>query len=119
MTKVKLPKEVAEAIERERSSGFSEQQILTFPWADYLEGSDRFVIQVYRRVNFDNLVRALYNGYEVEKTPEDNLREYYGRIKDDIDRYDYGTSLIEAEAKRCAVNVVLRILGITIEGIND
>ncbi|MCY8348063.1 hypothetical protein MOC74_21910 [Bacillus haynesii] len=54
------------------------------------------------------LAAALINGYEVEKTPEEKVREYYE---------SYGGSPSAMERKE-AVQDTLDLLGIKIEGVN-
>ncbi|MEC0718978.1 hypothetical protein P8882_01655 [Bacillus haynesii] len=54
------------------------------------------------------LAAALINGYEVEKTPEEKVREYYE---------SYGGSPSAMERKE-AVQDTLDLLGIEIEGVN-
>ncbi len=64
------------------------------------------------------LMSALINGYEVEKTPEERLRDYF-----DTQRMKYLASVdgerTEYLSKYLAIKQTLEILGITIEGIND
>jgi len=64
--KVQLPAGVVDAIEKELSLGYSKQHILTFPTADYYEGSTLRVLQEYREKNFDLLMEALVNGYVIK-----------------------------------------------------
>ncbi|OJT65468.1 hypothetical protein BFP49_09485 [Bacillus licheniformis] len=54
------------------------------------------------------IVAALINGYEVEKTPEEKVREYYE---------SHGGSP-SAEERKAAIRETLYKLGIKIEGVN-
>ena len=56
----------------------------------------------------DILAAALINGYEVEKTPEEKVREYYE---------SHGGSP-SAEERKAAIRETLYKLGIKIEGVN-
>ncbi|MBM7600490.1 hypothetical protein JOC34_002881 [Virgibacillus halotolerans] len=69
----------------------------------------------------DKLMQALVNGYEVERTPHDQLREYYESNSAWVE--DPG-SYVPTERQRFigrnqGVLKTLKILGITVEGVND
>lgn len=113
MTKVKVPREVAEAIEELRGLGLINSEILMkavdgtpleteaewalFDWACE-EGED-------------SLMTALVIGYEVEKTPEEMLHECYEELKQSSLECEY-------ECKARTIVHTLEILGIKIGGIN-
>jgi len=59
-------------------------------------------------IDIMTIAAALINGYEVEKTPEEKVREYYE---------SYGGSPSAMEWKE-AVQDTLDLLGIKIEGVN-
>lgn len=123
MEKVTLPKEVAEAIDRLRASGKSNMQIV----ADTLCGSvypetDNFIIRKFLQkdgLNDQLILSALVNGYTIARTPEERIRDYYDEImklwekNDDVFQQGY------YEGSYDAINTVLGILSITIEGVND
>lgn len=81
----------------------------------------KFIIEHDNRVNRDNsfpydfipglrtddLIKALYIGYEVEQTPEEKLLTYYEVEKNEQN----------VEAKT-AIEETLKILGLKVEGIN-
>lgn len=56
----------------------------------------------------DTLIKALYIGYEVEKTPEEKLVEYYKELKFNASSADIAFGITET----------LKILGLKVEGIN-
>ena len=118
---VLLPKKVAEAIESELSRGYSNQQILTYPYSnDYQPGSDRSIIQDFRKENFDILMAGLVNGYEVEKTPHEKLLVYYSYLVDAENQLEQNNqSGSQFRQGWQSVEKTLGILGITIKGIND
>lgn len=59
-------------------------------------------------IDIMTLASALINGYEVEKTPEEKVREYYE---------SHGGSP-SAEERKAAIRETLYKLGIKIEGVN-
>ena len=122
MSKVILPKSVAEAIETMRSKGVSNYGIIDnssrYPTSRSEETVWRWAFGESRTGNPDLLMSALVNGYEIEKSPEEKLREYYeDHVKDEISG-DYDRKFT-GEATTKAIVDTLDILGITIEGIND
>lgn len=115
--KVVLPKEVAEAIDNLRKQGITDYGIVVGTAEGYL-GRNRVVVKEYfregTRANADLLMQALVNGYEVERTPHDELRDLYYEMSvaaDSGSRYSH--------IGRRTVEKTLNILGITVEGIND
>lgn len=118
--KVTLPRDVAEALEELRESGRSNIDIV---W----KSCEPIVNGTYMKIkrwafceeggSADELMSALVNGYEIEQSPEDRLREYY--VYQEQSYHDnVGTERIEHLAKGVAIRTTLAILGIQIEGIN-
>ncbi|MCY9225947.1 hypothetical protein MOF11_13020 [Bacillus haynesii] len=69
-------------------------------------------------LDFMTLAAALINDYEVEKTPEEKVREYYEEIiRDKEGAFDYEEQL-SYENMSHAVRETLNRLGIKIEGVN-
>jgi hypothetical protein len=73
--KVRIPAEVADAIESlwSESDTYDRSNRKFINWCvkpEYQAGPRRKILQDYARENFDNFVKALYNGYEVEKPPK-------------------------------------------------
>ncbi|MDE1404557.1 hypothetical protein CHCC16736_3521 [Bacillus licheniformis] len=109
MSEIKRPvitKEQAEAIQFLRSGGndWTDDDILehhvTSKWFnEYAPLNNLYTIV---------LAAALINGYEVEKTPEEKVREYYE---------SHGGSP-SAEERKAAIRETLYKLGIKIEGVN-
>jgi hypothetical protein len=111
-TKITLPREVAEAINNLLESGGERAGIIEYHaknpngWAGEckpLNGLD-----------LDTLIQALYYGYEIEKSPEDKVREYY-------EGYETCTPELAGmyAGIREGVRQTLNLLGIKIEGVND
>lgn len=128
--KVTLPRDVAEAIEKLREYGWEQANLLNagefinidrptlaeiggehvgFPIAEWL--SKDF------HANYSNYVSALVNGYEIEQSPEDKLREYYAELKGTYDSSS-GLESYRVDGMLQSVETTLDILGIQIEGIN-
>jgi len=115
MNKITVPVEVARAISLMRKEGATNYEIIHRANGALLTEPDvvlrRWAFGEQAEGSPDMLMSALINGYEVEKTPEERLREYYeefSRLPD-----DYEAGVLEGVYK------TLEILGITIEGIND
>ncbi|NMF00030.1 DUF1642 domain-containing protein [Aneurinibacillus aneurinilyticus] len=73
--KVRIPAEVADAIEslRSESDMYDRSNRKFINWCvkpEYQAGPRRKILQDYARENFDTLIKALYNGYEIEKPPK-------------------------------------------------
>lgn len=124
MEKVTLPKEVAEAISALREIGWSNVRIASaLEHGNASDGSNVGMLRKFAYVDGDNedlILAALVNGYEIEKTPEEQIRELYEGTKDN---YPSKTSLNEWGEGYCAgvlntVENILYILGIEVEGIN-
>lgn len=103
---VTVTKEVAETIEALRKYGYSNAQIVYEMEKGGLlqEPLDSYFNEAPRTT--DDLLSALVNGYEVGKTREDNLREYYSLLSDGTWEQDVVVNTLE-------------ILGIKIEGVNE
>jgi len=114
--KVTLPKEVAEAIGHYREKGMSNASIIAtaVTYGSTVGKGGALVSFVLETVgNSDLLMSALVNGYEVEQTPEDRLRDYYDRLdKRPLSETPPGWYTA------CGVRNTLDILGIKIEGVN-
>ena len=75
--KVRLPKEVAEAIETLRSHDFKvTNHDILFIFAESHNNGYPALVK-FSQSNFDTLIQALVNGYEVERTPEVIILEEY------------------------------------------
>lgn len=126
--RVTIPKEVAEAIEGMRRKLTNLLIVVSvYGGVSYTETPYIREIEILRHYfistdSEDLLLSALVNGYEVEQSPEEQLREYYGNIVEyeecwrEVSDFD---AVNECMAERDGVINTLGILGITIEGIND
>lgn len=132
--KVTLPRDVAEAIEKLREYGWEQANLLNagefinidrptlaeiggehigFPIAEWL--SNDF------HANYPNYVSALVNGYTIEQSPEEKLREYYDNLvnrANEIIAEGRAVGAILPSAERVGIERTLDMLGIQIEGIN-
>jgi len=101
--KVKLPRDVAEVIERYRGLGCTNEGFVH----DHIKsGIYHAQDAALSGFNLDTLIRALYIGYEVEEIPEDMLLRYY-------------ENLAEKYNGQIAIKAALNILGIKVKGVND
>lgn len=120
-TKVTIPSEVAEAIECVWGDIMSGIISATEPpvkhgWlTNWNELDDNYqaqqiVLWEYYKKHPKEYVAALVDGYEVERSPYDDIRELYGSYDA---RSDY------AVGARSGIIHTLSIFGIAVEGIND
>ncbi|MED4547614.1 MULTISPECIES: hypothetical protein [Bacillus] len=65
------------------------------------------------------IAAALINGYEVEKTPEEKVREYYEKLCDGYDRAQFHEDKGKYLLMKRSVRRTLDALGVQIAGIND
>jgi hypothetical protein len=120
MNKVILPKEVSKALKTIKYNGYTTRDILRMIHVDNLVGryeSDIATIKQYAVSEMDALLAALVNGYEVEKSAEDKVRDYYEcvvELTESIDKQEAS----EGSYKEDAILQVLNTLGIKIEGVN-
>lgn len=99
MAKVKLPREVAEAIEGLREIGYKDGTIIVLivkRETDCVGISDILYFTRRTPCGVDAIMDALVNGYETERTPEEKLREYYDEL--------IGTC--DMEAVECTVEIL-------------
>jgi DNA integrity scanning protein DisA with diadenylate cyclase activity len=68
--------------------------------------------------DYDELMEALICGYEVEKTPEDHVRQYYERLGELRDMAKKNEDEYYFAGQRFAVDMTLDLLGIKIAGVN-
>jgi Protein of unknown function (DUF1642) len=131
--KVKLPREVAEAIEKIREKGGRNYAIVRAAIKLSEASTEEKVISDWVTENFqdnlDALIIALVNGYEIEKSPEDidaerkeKVREYFKQLSErwyrlfkDGDTHELGIGYLH---RMEAVMHTLNLLGIEIPGVN-
>lgn len=123
MTKVKVTREIAEAIVDVREM-YTDSQIIAEIENDRgctAYGTLMLTLVKFSRQaegNIDLIMRALVNGYEIEKTPEERVRDKYAQILvwKRVHRKDgeYGA----ADGREDGFRMALEALGIKIEGVN-
>ena len=120
-SKIEVPKNVADALEDvTRHNGCDEVYDMVKDIVDG-EGTTWHAVHTIARHfehSMNELMQALVNGWEVEVHPHDRIRAMHN--------FEYQRSLdenyqesVEGGAKVEAIEDVLDILGITIEGVND
>ena len=116
MQKVKLPRDVAEAIEKLGATPAGTECLFDIPYMircveTGLPDSYSFetIVKFYLQHNKNKALyfKAIANGWEVEETPEEKVRRYYE---------DYAEKV--GTGKTVVLNV-LHLLEITIPGVND
>lgn len=95
-----ITKEQAEALDLMRKANYDKYILMAA--CDGILGGELEDLDIM------TLAAALINGYEVEKTPEEKVREYYE---------SHGGSP-SAEERKAAIRETLYKLGIKIEGVN-
>ncbi|MGQ5176985.1 hypothetical protein ACSQ7W_11850 [Bacillus halotolerans] len=109
-----ITKEQADELEKYLRSGDCATQILEAACANVLGGK-------LAKLGLLTLAAALVNGYEVKKTPEEKVREYYEKTERTRDERQ---SAGDIEGKRfhggalVGICTTLELLGIKIEGVN-
>lgn len=107
MTRVKMPKNVAQEIVRLRNDGRSNADV-------YAQITEVPISPAERTVSRSSLMEALVNGYEVERTPHEELREYY----ESLNTTGWPSDAYVDSGRRNGIKETLRILGIKVEGVN-
>jgi hypothetical protein len=118
-SKIVVPSAVAEAIRHYTDLADSKTEAFTDILSMGYEAERSEIILRHFDGNHDELMEALICGYEVEKTPEENVREYWKGVmtrwsldnNDPMERY--------YEGSHDAIITVLGILGIKIPGVNS
>lgn len=113
-SEVTLPRDIAIIIENFREQGFKNNNILhSIHTVGSVDDVNVRALKVFAYVqnNYDELLSALVNGYTIEQTPEEKVREYY-----EDRRLSHAGSIADYQAD--AVKETLNLLGIKIEGIN-
>lgn len=118
MDKVKLPNEVAEALRHAKFNlEWTDGNILAKCVRGDWDLESMQVLNEFCKKDDNKLLiaNAIVNGYEVEQTPEDKVKEYYLNVHENLVNPNgyYGNEV------RCeAVRHVLDLLNIKIEGVN-
>ncbi|MCY8472388.1 hypothetical protein [Bacillus halotolerans] len=116
-----ITKEQAEAIDSLRNGKAEwdiEEFLYAYTSADYSTSPE---FQPIASMDIVTLAAALVNGYEVEKTPEEKVREYFEDVKNRREkRRDAGLfeSFRYNDGKVDGIRNTLDYLGIKIEGVN-
>jgi hypothetical protein len=120
MTRVKLPRPVAESIEQLRSDGFDNRYIIECA----LSTDEPCVLTEFAsNVSFTQLMQALVEGYDVKGTPEDEIYAYYRKNQHEAwetqELDDEQLAYEVSSARMEAVEFTLNELNVIIKGINE
>lgn len=116
MSEIKRPvitKEQADALLGLYAEEWSKEHVLEYHVTR--EWTDRF--SPLNDLDLITLAAALINGYEVEKTPEESVREFYDSFECGPRMYPAEMSFRNEEYRRI-IKCTLNRLGIKIEGVN-
>jgi hypothetical protein len=118
MEKVKLPRDVAWAIEKmdlfEVAKSIAQKH-------DPENWPERDTVFKYAHDHPDqmrNLFMAMANGWETELAPEEAVKEYYKIISERSSRESDPTTMMNFEFEAAGIIATLNKLGIKIEGVN-
>jgi DNA integrity scanning protein DisA with diadenylate cyclase activity len=116
--KVLVPKEVAAAIAHYVSLADTKTEALTDILSMGYEATRSEIILRHFDGNHDELMQALICGYEVEKTPEEKVCEFFDYLET-----QYRENLLNRDASKYHLAIVtlkrvLNDLGIKIAGVN-
>lgn len=112
---VYITSQQAEAISYLASAGWVNQDLLKFRLGVSIGEiydprlTTKLALSTIKEMNFDSLAIAIYDSYEVEKTPEEKLADYYKKL-----------NLNEDSSADIAFGIMktLQMLEIKVEGIN-
>ncbi|WP_056683702.1 hypothetical protein [Cytobacillus solani] len=114
--KVTLPREVAEAIEMYLGEFGKKTLLYTFCNPKTFGWTPKY--SAFHKLDLDTLMSALVNGYEIEKSPEEKVREYLNETERCRVNADTSSHYQFFRGRTEGVIVTLNLLGIQIEGIN-
>jgi hypothetical protein len=118
METVKLPREVVEALNNSKHMGVVGIMGMLARWGENPNATVQLcIIHDYYMKNPYMIAQALVNGYEVEETPEDEVREYYEALKRKSLNETKGEVTYSLEIY--ALMKTLSLLNIQIKGVND
>ncbi|MCV4329287.1 hypothetical protein [Bacillus velezensis] len=109
-----ITKEQAEVIQIFMDGGKEKSDLLR------IHAKDRWIEEFSCLNDLDimTLAAALVNGYEVEATPEDRVREYFAELQEKQRTAQSRGVTFSLECEREGVINTLNLLGIKIEGVN-
>lgn len=116
MKKIIVTKEVASIIESAKKEGSVGRLVALVAEKDPIAVEEFLPVL---EIGLHSLMHSLVIGYEVEKTPEENVREYYENLKDTENRLEeVGQCGSQFRQGWQSVEETLELLGIKIEGVN-
>jgi len=121
---VVLPRKVAEAIDQIKSTNGIEVLYDLRSLEEDAERGNYLTKDILHYIEFDgglkNYFAALVNGFKVEQTPEEKLLDYYVSLLESENRLEkVGQSGSQFRQGWQSVEETLKILDITVKGIND
>lgn len=123
--KVKLPKKVAESLDEFKGTyeGF-EWMVLSAIVSNEDKNSSSGYGNILKRFatdsksDFQKIISSLVNGYEVEETPEDKVREAFQHALNEIKSLGDHPQVEHWKGMKSGIIITLGALNIKIEGVN-
>lgn len=116
--KIKLSREVADELQALRNNGWTDYQIIAHIYKHWSDGYRGSPMSVFAGRCPSPFLRALADGYEVEQTPEDKVREMFERAVHHEKEPANDCALNWWEGRRMAIIDTLNAIGIKIDGVN-
>jgi DNA integrity scanning protein DisA with diadenylate cyclase activity len=123
--KITVPPSVASAIRHYVNLADTKTEAFTDILSLGYEAERSEIILRHFDHDYDELMEALICGYEVEKSPEEKVAEYYEYVKSERESLQgYSTLEIRQQSEKyrtteLAIKNTLDLLGVTIAGVND
>lgn len=118
--KVKLPKLAGSVLEdlinRGDLSSFAVLQEFVFGNQDHIVRARREVEDLHDPYSL--IMEALINGYEVEQSPEDKVRDWYLGLQSQLDSGVNGHYREQLVRELTTIDKCIKLLNIKIEGVN-
>ncbi|MFL6560205.1 MAG: DUF1642 domain-containing protein [Bacillus sp. (in: firmicutes)] len=117
-SKIVVPSAVAEAIRHYTDLADSKSEAFTDILSMGFEGTRSEIILRHFDGNHDELMEALICGYEVEKSPEEKVREFYEYLEAQYRENLHNETASKYHLAVVTLKRVLSDLGILIVGVN-
>jgi hypothetical protein len=113
-----LPKEVHAGIEELSSLGQTKVDIAKKAFS-YTFGTPGRIVHEYASKHQEKFLKAIINGYEVEKEPEEYFQDYFNFVnKSATDKNRTPDERVKFAYEKQGIEMTLKLLDIKIEGVN-
>lgn len=121
MTKTVLPEDVAHALECVKSTSCSTKRLIEIMMNGGVAPNSN-ILKRYSENNFENLLNALVNGYEVEPKEYTEIRKYFNNVINSRDKEGYQVHKPNADyfhGVEIGIQSTLSMLSKVVNGVND